>query len=140
MNSLIIGVLSGLTAVAVIRLITRKNTRGNEFHLYRLYSAYEGSDRSSTVGVFSDMAKAGEAQKNYEQNPVPGIYYGINKVIVNTYRGREGNTVYEWKAGIADPGSYFFFTRSDYLEELKKMLTRANEGGQGELQAFEIDG
>ncbi len=139
MNSLAIGIVSGLIACGVVTFITRKNTKGNEFHLYRLYSAYKGSRLSTTVGIFSDMEKAGENQKELEDSTAPGIQYGISKVTVNTYKGREGNTVYEWKRNVADPESYFFFTRSECLEELGKILMGANHDNAGEFRTFEID-
>ncbi|WP_026662095.1 hypothetical protein [Butyrivibrio proteoclasticus] len=139
MNSLVTGIISGMVACGVVTFITRKNTRGNEFHLYRLYSAYEGSNLSSTIGVYSDMNKAGEMLKSLEDSAVAGMKYGISKVIVNTFKGREGNTIYEWKKSVSDPDSYFFFTRSEYVEELGKRFMGADHNGIGEFKTFEID-
>lgn len=139
MNSLVTGIISGLVACGVITFITRKNTKGNEFHLYRLYSAYEGSNLSSTIGIYSNMTKAGEMLKDLENGAVAGMKYGISTVTVNTFMGREGNTIYEWKKSVADPDSYFFFTRSEYVEELGQRLMGADHNGVGEFKTFEID-
>ncbi len=121
-------------ACGVVTFITRKNTKGNEFHLYRLYSAYEGSRLSTTGGIFSDMEKAGENQKELEDSTAPGIQYGISKVTVNTFKGREGNTVYEWKEMSQIRKAISFLPDRSVLRNLasyswaQTMITRANSG------------
>lgn len=140
MSSWGISIITAVIVWGVIRWMTKNNTRGNEFQLYRVYYRYGGSERSITVGIFGSKDKAEEALNDLEsKNTSDGMKYGFSKVAISTFRGREGNLVYEWSSNNAGADNYFFFTKTDYLEEIKRRLEGSDKGNTGNIKSYEIN-
>ena len=117
MSALGVGIISAIVAGVTICLIKNKNTKGNEFQLYRSFYSYAGSNRTITLGIFTGKAGAEKALAEYKNKMNSnGLIYGTEKVVVNTFGGREGNTVYEWNMNNVVNSCVYFFTKKEQLD------------------------
>ena len=141
MISFVVGIIPVIVAAATVYLIQHRNTKGNEFQLYRDYYSYSGSGRTITLGMFSGKAGAEEALAEYKTTmTTDGLTFGTEKVVVNTFGGRDGNIVYEWKRNNAEDSCVFFFTRKEDLNGIiSKLEETSNKGNEGEFKAYEIN-
>ncbi|WP_026506596.1 hypothetical protein [Butyrivibrio sp. MC2013] len=133
--------ISAFVVIVVFRRVKKHFSNGNEFRLSRLYSKL--GDHTETIGMFASK-QAAEDKKAELLSALPSLSLGIDMIPISTYRGREGNLVYELvvhekEAAKTATGaeSVFFFTLSKYLDDIQKRYS-SNGEKTVDIKVYEI--